>query len=297
MANTLTNTTDTIIANAAVDAFTAALLPLTAFSNNLSAEAVKRGDKVKVLYVPAQDAATDFAGTYDTQDADATGVDVSINKHKFVSWGLSDTEIATMPQLALEAFGKQKGFQLAKAVLVDILSLVTNANYGAAVFTGAASTFDSDDVVDIGAACDAADWADEGRSLILSGSYHAALRKSAALKDASAFGGSEAIRMGTIPSLDTFGKVFKSTIIPANAENLVGFAAHSSAMAVAMRYLQPQEGNSYFQAGAITDPETGFTLGFRDWYDNDTGTRKKVLEANYGYVKLNGSAIKRMVSA
>ena len=49
------------------------------------------------------------------------------------------------------------------------------------------------------------------------------------------------------------------------AEKLVGFAAHSSAIAVAMRYLQPVA--DYQQAGAVTDPTTGMTFGYLSFTD------------------------------
>ena len=300
MANAITSLTDTIISNAAIQAFTDAIAPLTAFARNVSPEAAARGDKVKVLSTPAQDAAIDFvpATGYTMQDADADGLDVSIDKHKFVSWGLTDTELSKNPQLNIEEFGQQKGFQLAKAVLQDIWSIITLANYGAAAFVGAAGAFDADDVVDISAACDAASWPEMNRSLILGATYHASLRKDNAVQDASAYGNADAIQRGGINSLDTFSKLFKSNLVPANAQNLVGFAAYPDALLVAMRYLAPQEGNKYFQAAPITDPNgSGFTIGFRDWYDENLGQRRKVLECVYGYLKGNGNGIKRMTSA
>ena len=47
---------------------------------------------MKVAFIEAADAALDFAGTYTMQDADATGKDITLNKHKFVSWSLTDTD-------------------------------------------------------------------------------------------------------------------------------------------------------------------------------------------------------------
>jgi hypothetical protein len=90
----------------------------------------------------------------------------------------------------------------------------------------------------------------------------------------------------------------KSNLVPANGENLTGFACQGDAILVAMRYLAPQEGNKYFQASPVADPNgSGFTIGFRDWYDENEGRRKKVLECCYGYLKGNPAALKRIVSA
>jgi hypothetical protein len=299
MANALTNTTDTIITDAAIEAFDAAIAPLRAFAVNASPEPAQRGDKVKVLQIPLQDAGGDFvaANGYVMQDADATGLDITLNKHKYVSWALTDQEIAINPQVDIEKFGRQKGFQLAKLVIQDIWSLITNANFGAAAFTGAAGTFDADDVVDIRTVCATADWPEMLRSLVLKETYVGALLKDNAIQDSSASGMPEAIQDGAVNRISGFD-LFESTLIPANGENLVGFAVWPSAILVAMRYLMPQEGNKYFQAAPITAPDgSGFTLGFRDWYDENYGQRRRVLECIYGYAKGDGAALKRLVSA
>ena len=47
--------------------------------------------------------------------------------------------------------------------------------------------------------------------------------------------------------------VYETNILPENGEKLVGFAAHPSGLAVAMRYLEPVA--EYDEAGAVTDPE------------------------------------------
>lgn len=297
MANSITNLNDNIIIQKALEAFKAGLLPITTFATNFSDEIVsKRGEKITVPYVPAQDAAQDFNGTYDMQDADASGIEVPINKHKFVSWGLTDKEIANSSVLSLELFGAQKGFQLAKAVVQDILSLVTAANYGAAVFTGLASTFDADDVVDIGVACDNASIPESPRNMVLNPNYYGALLKDNAIQSTSLFGSSEPVQAGRISQIDGFN-LAKCPTIPANGENLVGFVAYPSAIAIVMRYLAPQEGNKYSQAISVVDPETKITLGFREWYSEDTGTKKKIIECNYGFSKCEAAALKRMVSA
>lgn len=297
MANTLTNLQNTLISQVALEAFTAALTPLRAFSTNCSPKPGERGDKIKVLWTQAASAAAAFAGTYTMQDSTAEGLDVTIDQHYFVSWNLTDKELVDRPQLELERFGRQKGFQLAKVVLQNIWAQVTLANYGAAAFTGLSSTFDADDVVDLGVTCDNADWPDNDRGLILSPSYHGALRKDDAIQGADKYGSADSIRSGRIPSIDSFDALYKSSLVPANGENLVGFAVLPDSMLVAMRYLAPQPGHDYFDAHPLTDSESGMTLGYRQWYDNATGTMKIVLEALWGKRVGNTAALKRMVSA
>jgi hypothetical protein len=296
MANTMTNLGNTILAQQYVmNAFRAAIAPFNAFARDFSAEAVQRGDKIKVFTVPAQDAATDFAGTYTVQDADAEGKDITINKHKFVSWGLTDTEIATMPQLQVESFFTAKGYQLAKAVLQDVFSVVTLANYGAAAFTGVASGFDSDDVIDIKNACDLVSMPATLRSLVLGDSYVNALLKDSSIKGADSFGNPDPIQRGSIGMLSGFS-VVPSSLIPANGQNLVGMAVYPDALLVAMRYLAPQDEGQLLGAEPVTE-EGGITLGYRRWYEPSTAKLISVMECNYGYAVGNAASLKRVVSA
>ena len=44
-----------------------------------------------------------------------------------------------------------------------------------------------------------------------------------------------------------------------------------------------------------TDPETGLTIEYRLWGDPDSDSRKEVFECNYGYVKGDGAALKRII--
>ncbi len=296
MPNTLTNLTNTIISRTALEAFVAALTPVRAFCTNISADAAERGDKIKVMNTAAAAAAAAFAGTYAMQDSTAEGLDVALDQHYYVAWYLTDKQIAEQPQLRIEQFGRQKGFQLAKKVLQDVLSLVTLANYGAAAFTGDAAGFDADDVADLETTCDEADWPESGRSLILKPTYHGAVVKDNAVQGTLGVDQSPVLSDSRVRRLHNFD-LYKSSLIPANGENLVGLAVHPDAVLFASRYLAPQEGADYADARALTDPETGITIGFRKWYDKDSGQMRNVLEALWGKLKGNGSACKRLVSA
>lgn len=298
MANSITGVNDDIIAQNVLSGFVAGIAPIMALATDFSSDAAKKGDKVSILRDnTAIDAALDKTthAAYTIQDADSDAIEISLAQPKYVSWGLDDSEIANSSVVNLEVYGRRKGNKLASTILADILSPVTAANFGGAAFTGAASTFDADDVADIKSAADAANWDDMGRYLVLSPTYYNALLKDAGIQASDAYGGIEAIRQGKIPTLFGFGLIM-SNLIPANAENLVGFASSGSGLATAFRYLQPQEGNTYNRAERLTDP-SGMTLGLRDWYSNDTGVRNRVVEAVYGKAVGISTGILRMVSA
>lgn len=298
MANSITGVNDDIIAQNVLSGFVKSIAPIMAFATDFSSDAARKGDKVSVLRDnTAIDAAADKTthAAYTIQDADSDAIEISLGQPKYVSWGLDDTEIAQSSVVNLEVYGRRKGNKLASTILADILSPITAANFGSAAFTGAASTFDADDVADIKSAADAADWDDMSRYLVLSPTYYNALLKDAGIQSADAFGGIEAIRQGKIPTLFGFGLIM-SNLIPANGENLVGFASSGSGLATAFRYLQPQEGNTYNRAERLTDP-SGMTLGLRDWYSNDTGVRNRVVECVYGKAVGISTGILRLVSA
>lgn len=298
MANTLTNTLNTLLAQNALNAFTAALTPLRAFSTNFSEAEVSRGDKVKVLWLNAAAAAQDFSdpGTYTIQDSTAEGLDITINKRKYVSWHLTTEQMANNPQVNLERFARQKGFQLAKAVIQDIFSLVTNANYGAASFTGGAASFDNDDVADLEVVCDDADWPEMERGLILKPTYHGNLVKDAAVAGIMGVASSPVISSSRIDTLHNFD-IYKSTLIPDNSENLVGMAVHPDAILMAMRVLRPEPNTALDDFQVFTDPGTGMSITLRQWYEPTTDQTNRVLECNYGRRTGNTAALKRLVSA
>lgn len=299
MANALTDLASTVYADTFLQTFRADLQPFNTFTRDFSPTAAQRGDRVKVPFVPAQDAAADFGTSgYIMQDADASGKDILLNKHKFVSFKLSDVELAERSQVSAEMFFQQKAHQLAKAVIQDVLGLVTLANFGSAAFTGAASAFDGDSVVEIKDALDDLDVPTEMRSLVLSPAYfNALLNDASGIREAYAYGSSDAIRDGRIPNLLGFN-MYASNVVPDNSQNLTGFAAYPDAIGIAMRYLEPQPGHDYAEAQAITDPQgSGLTIGYRKWYDRDMGEMRHVYEAFYGSLLMNGSSLVRVISA
>jgi hypothetical protein len=297
MANTIdSGLNGIVISQSGLDAFRSAFLPVRAFSTDFSPDPAAKYDTVNVPYVPAASAAADFAGTYTRQDSTINKKQIVLNKHKFVSWYLNDREFSKSPVLNLERFGMAKGFQLAKAVFQDILSVVTAANFGAAAFTGLASTWDADDVIDVKDVCDTADMPELQRALNLKSGYVNALLKDNSIQNASALGSPSAIVDGDLARIGGFD-LYMSNLIPANAENLIGFASYPSAIAVAMRYLEPQGRSQDGVYNPVSDASTGITLGYREFFDNDKGERVAVLEAFYGYAVAEAAALKRLVSA
>ena len=297
MANSVTGINNDIIANGVIQGFTAGIAPLAALTTDFSSAAAQKGDRVSVpRLASALDAAADktVGAAYTIQDIDSDAVEVVLSNHKYVSMGADDIEVANSSALILERYGVRKGNLLAKTIFQAILGEITNANFGAAAHTGVAANFDEDDVADLANVADEADWPADNRYLVLSPDYINALRKVAAIKDTSGYG-YNAIQKGDIPMLHGF-KVIMSNYIPANAENLVGFITDGSGIATAFRYLVPQPGNKYDRAEPVVG-DGGITLGLREWYSEDYGNRRVVMESVYGFETGLAAGLKRIVSA
>lgn len=299
MANTINaNLQNNIISQSALDAFTSILTPLQAFSTSFNDEAAERGKTISITTLATTSSAANFAGTYSDQDTTYGATQISLTNHKFVTWHVTDTQVSQSSAVELERFGYQKGGDLAKAVYEDILTEVTVANYGiAAGFTGAASTFDSDDVADL-----RQDMIDYGVdisqcALVIGNAYFTNLLKDTSLSNALNFGGDEVIRGGKVPSLFGIPYIYETASIPTNSENLIGFICHPSAMAVAMRYLEPVNTQEYISAKRMYDESTGMVLGYREFYTPSTGVQTAVLEAVYGFEVGVSNNLRRMISA
>lgn len=290
---------DDILDNAIV-AFKRTIIPLTLFSIGYSRESTKKGDKMKVPYYPLVTAASaDFNGTYDFTDCGpaASTIEIDVNKRKY------QAIITTSEELARNNWdpakiGQAKGNKLGIDVCTDVLSLVTAANFGAAIFTGASSTFDADDVADLQLACDEANWPTDMRGLIVKPAYRTALVKDNVIQAANSYGSTDPIQEGRVDRLNGFD-VVASNEVPANSENLVGMCTHPSAIAVGFSPITPAPGVLAVLSDyrVVVDSETGIMLEYRAWGDPDTDSFKEIIEANYGYKLAYAAGLKRIVSA
>jgi hypothetical protein len=296
MPNTLTNVKDIKVAQRALMPFMSNLLPVTAFSTDFSPMPAEKLDTVRVPLVGAPSNSSDFAGDYAANaDSTVTVVPVTLNRHKYKTVHVTARESAETSLNALEALVEAAAQQLAQDVLVDILSCITLANFGApGIAALAATAFDYKKVLSLRDACGIAKMPPNPRSLILdSGYYTNMLADDVVAKSFNLNLNAPAVTEGMVKRIAGFN-LHETTLIPSDhAEKLVGFAAHSSAVAVAMRYLQPVA--DYQQAGAVTDPTTGMTFGYLRFTDTRANKIFVTLECLYGFAPAKTDALKRIV--
>ena len=296
MANTLTNVKDIKVAQKALMPFMSNLLPVTAFSTDFSPQPADKLDTVRVPLVGAPTTSSDFTGDYSANaDSTVTVVPVTLNRHKYKTVHVTARESAETSLNALEALVEAAAQQLAQDVLLDIFSCITAANFGApGIVALAATDFNYKKVLGIREACGNAKMPPNPRSLVLdSGYYTNMLADDIVAKSFNLNLNAPAVTEGMVKRLAGFNLHETTLIPPDHAEKLVGFAAHSSAVAVAMRYLQPVA--DYQQSGAVTDPVTGMTFGYLRFTDTRANKVFVTLECLYGFAPAKTDALKRIV--
>lgn len=303
-----------VILQSVVRDFPRRIIPLNLFSTVFSGIPLEGTNKVTV---PVFNLDTEsvksfkFTDGYVTGDSTSAGVEVQIGKRadadvaddtktydrKYIGLAFTSEEMARQPFLKIQELAAQKLDNLIQAIVTHILGSVTAANYGAAAKTEDASTFDSDDVIDLKVACKL--WPEIGRGLLLDSSYDGALLKDPAFKNAYTVAREAAVAAGKMfPNVFGFDYSEYPTI-PTNGENLVGFAVHKSALAVAFAPVPPVE--EVRQAGTtyqiFTEPKTGIVIEYRSYGSNPMDAGTHILESSYGFKKVLGGSLKRITSA
>ena len=281
--------------DAAIMAFKAAVMPITVFATRFNNVQLQGTDKVDVIYYPIDtQAAKDFSystGYVFDEDTNTAKREITINKRKYVSLGITSRDLARMPRLNFEILGALKGENLAYQVLRDIMSIITHANFPIDGYAGA--TFDSDSVIDISEVASTlttdgrpTPWPKAGRGLVMNETYHHKLLKDNAFKSAMNFATDQAIRTATLPNILGFNYA-DSAAVPDNGENLVGFAAYMSAVLVGLSPIEPapEVAANADDYRIVSDPQTQISLEYRSWGDPDFDTAKRTIECNYGYDK------------
>lgn len=297
MANTITDLKDVRISQNALLPWMETLLPLSAFSTNFSPDAADKLDTVKVPVIGAPSASSDYAGDYTANaDSEASSVAVTLDRHKYKTVHLTAKEAATTSIPLLEKLVTTAAQQLAIDVMSDIFTSITAANFGTpAIPAISAEDFGYKTIIKIREACAAAKMPQDSRALVLDNSYFSALlADDIVAKSFITPLAQQGVVEAKVNRIAGFN-VYETGCVPDNGENLVGFAAHPSSLAIAMRYLTPIA--NYDEAGAVTDPVTGLTFGYLRYTDTKSNRVYVTLEALYGFKVVRPDGLQRIVSA
>jgi len=303
MANTLTNVNPEIIAQEAFEAFKSGLTALSAFSTSFGAEAAEKGASIRVPVVTGLSATTSAFSTYESGDTTIAGTQVNISTHVRTPYHLTDTESSKTSVDVMMAQARESAYATAKSVWQGVTDLFVAGTFGdvegTSKLTVTAANYDADDLAT------AISYLKKRNALgpitaIHDLDYSAALTKDNAVQSANNLGSDAVIRDGVI------GRLLGADVAETNSfsstltgENTGVILAVPSACACAIRPIAPQDGAA--EAGlfhtVITDPDSGLSMGFRQWYNTATGAKWAATEVLYGAAAVQAAGAVRVVSA
>jgi hypothetical protein len=280
------NFNDKIFAQEALQAFVAKLSPLNLFSHSYNGEAAKKGD---AIYVPRVEAltATTFAGYSDTtfpyeqSGGTINTITVTIDQQFISTVDLTDLQAVNSSAAELSLLARQQGKALAKQVWQRIATLFTTVNFGAALLNISIANYGYTAGAAIHTAMSKRDVDPADLSLIVNFDVHDSFLKDSIVYANYSFNGDVA-RSGAIGRTSGI-PVYPTNILPTNGISLVGIAAHPDAVAVACRYLPPQDSSVYASAQRMVDDESGIVLGYRRHMSPGRGKMYASFEALFGF--------------
>jgi hypothetical protein len=289
---------DKLIAQAALESFTADLEPLSIFTTSYSNEVVRRGASVEVPLI-ANLTATTFADSYEADNGTMNKVTINVDTHRIVTVSLSDTEYSKSSAAEITKFATQQGRALAQSVLTSFYNLFVTTAGSAAQFSATLTNLSAFTITNARALRKAL--SDEkapltDRALILNTTLYDSLLSQSGLLDASAFGSRDVISEGRVPRILGMN-AYESLILPTNSISLAAMAVHPNAAAIAVRALEPQAPSEYLAATVVNDPQSGLTLGYRRHYNPSSGKHYVSFECVFGCSRAITGAAKLALGA
>jgi hypothetical protein len=272
------------------------LSPVLALSTVFRDQPLTETDTVQVPYYPLETTTSrQFDGSYNFAAGDAVvnALPVTVDQRPYQWLEFTSKELARNSVVDLGKILALKIEKLAEDVLNDIFSLVTVANYGAAILDTTAANFDISDLVDLRTALTGVQWPKSNRSL--DSTYEGALLKPQL--QVYAAGTDAALREGAVGRLAGFD-IFDHPGMPTNAEKLAGCAILPYAILVAFAPVPPADEVRMRMSDyrAYTDPDTNLTLEYRAFGDPESDSVKQTIEVNYGKAKGDTAQLKRITN-
>lgn len=262
--NTLNGVNATRISQLTLEALQTTVLPFSAFTTNFSPDIAAAGSAVTTRYVTNPTVQDFSSASRASTNSATTARTITLSKYVGVDLGFTDTEMSFTDVQLMELYVRPAIVSLFENVMANTLSLVTAANFSSnSVITAANFT-----AANVAGLCQTLNEAKvpQDRHIILPPSYAVTAKKDTSIQAAYAYGSPEAIRTGRLPDVYGFQMHEWNGTIPTNSENLAAVALAPQALLLAARApVTPR--NWAGQVTNITDPSSGLTIQFRDWYD------------------------------
>lgn len=279
---TYTNLNIPRLGNQALEGLVNELLPLNVFSRNYSVEPLdrQRGNSILVPLTGTLTATT-FAGNYAISGGTKSVITVTLDKHYVVHVGQNDMDALNNSESSLDTFFYQAGAALGRAMVTDVLTLVTTSNFGFATSTTGTAL----DVVHLRVARRLLNQANvpmANRFNLVDTVGMDALLAVTNFVQAHMFADNRVLQEGKVMRALGFDMYELNGLFTPAANSVMAFLGQAAAIAVAMRYVRPQKPAEYEVAESFGDPRSGATFGLRKFYDTSAGSDFMALEANWG---------------
>jgi hypothetical protein len=286
MANSLGSLTSNLISSIMLEATLKRLAPLRLMTSDFSGEALDFGQAIKVrTATPASVADYNTSTGYVAANATTTDYTVTLDKHKHVTLAFNDQEYTGTKRGLIEEQVRVSAYALADQIIVDTLALVVAATFTNTTEFCLEASFDRAQLLKLRSSLNLAGAPDTNRLALLTTGAFTALTGDAKIISRD-YSDSDNIDMGSgaLRNVAGFSGVYE---VPSMAVATVrnGFALHPSALCIATRVPKdPGIGGANIPGVIenITDPNTGFTLQSRTWYDMKLGTMNQTWTVMYG---------------
>lgn len=304
-----------IIMSEVMRAFRRQFTPLSYFSHNFGNVPLEGTDKMEVPYYPLDTvASTEFTyanGYVITPNAQTlykevfvggigNGVATPGSGRKYKALQFTAYEIRRQPWLDIQKLSVMAGEQLAIDVRADIIGTQINAaNFGNAIWTGAAGGFDHTVVGNVlMVAANNAFWPKAGRNIVVTPNYHGNLAIDPQLFPYLYSGSTEILDRGIIKNKYGFENILEDPLLPvANSIRggdgaavagtdpyLAGYMCWPSAVLVATAPIMPPPGvlKKLVAYEQITDDQTGLSFTYQFFGDEVRNRDNEIIECSYG---------------
>ena len=266
MANTIAGVNPTRIAQLTLDSLKPVSFPFDAFTTNFSDEIASSGDAVVTRYV-TNPVTQDFNANKNVGNSTLTARTTTLYHYVGVSLGFTDKENSLSDIQLVQQFIGPAICALWQNVFTNVSSLILNASFSNVVYT--APQFSATNVAAISNVMTIANVQTYNRHLVIKPSYAYTLKTDTAVQASYAYGNNQAVSTGTLPDVYGFKIHETSMSIPSNSENLEGWACTPQGLLIATR-VPALPRNWAGQVMNVTDPGSGLTVQYRDWYDGTT---------------------------
>lgn len=300
MANSFGTVATNVIAQEALTRLVKNLRFLQNCHADFSTEALAKGQNVTTHIVADQSAADFGTDGYKAGDATQTGVAVPLNKHKHVTFSLSDGERDSSQVSLFERFAESAAYGLGKAVVDHIFNAGTGGTIAGASqsVSLSASGLDLEALINLGAEMDAAGVPETGRWLVAHPSVLANLEKDVVGITNATFNVGGTLTNGGVSRIRGFDLfAYNNASLETGAGKVGAYAGFRDSLAVvtAAPSLPPEAESG--SLSYVTEPNTGLTVQQREWYDMKLAEYNFTLTLYFGAKLTAGNRLWKVVNA